>query len=85
MLRPLQFSCFLATDPNARKLLNPTNYDSADVWRGCYRAAAAAFFALVPDPTVGADHYHTTGVSPAWSRGKVPTAVIGNHRFFRLG
>lgn len=28
-------------------------------------------------------HYHATYVKPGWSRGKVPVAQIGNHRFYR--
>ena len=31
-----------------------------------------------------ANHFHTHRVSPAWSRGVTPSAIIGNHRFFRL-
>lgn len=85
MLRPRQFSCFLESDPNAHKLRMPLRYESALVWDECYRAAAAVFFDLVPDPVAGADHYHTTGVQPAWSRGVQPVATVGNHRFFRLG
>ncbi len=85
ILKPFQFSCFLANDANSRKILNPVEYSSATIWAECYAAAACVYFAAVPDPTAKADHYHTAGVSPAWSRGRTPTVVIGAHRFFHLG
>jgi N-acetylmuramoyl-L-alanine amidase len=85
ILSPLQFSCFNAADPNSKKLLSPTTWGSEDVWAGCYQAAAGVYFRLAPDPTLGADHYHTGAVAPVWSRGRTPTIVIGSHRFFRLG
>jgi N-acetylmuramoyl-L-alanine amidase len=85
MLRPYRFSCFLASDPNSRKMLSPTTHGTPEVWRQCYLAAAAVYFNLSPDPTGGADHYHTAGVAPVWSKGRQPTAVIGHHRFFKLG
>jgi len=33
--------------------------------------------------TLGADHYHTLQVSPAWARKLLKTRQIGNHVFFR--
>lgn len=85
ILRPYQFSCFLAADPNSAKLLAPVEHDDEHVWFNCVEAAAAVYFKLSGDPTVGADHYHTGGVAPGWSKGKTPTVVIGAHRFFKLG
>lgn len=32
----------------------------------------------------GANHYHSASVRPAWSRGRTPVAIIGNHKFYRL-
>jgi N-acetylmuramoyl-L-alanine amidase len=84
ILRPLQFSSFNANDPNSKKLLEPLKWGAEASWAACFEAACAVYFQLVPDPTGGANHYHTTGVAPSWSRGVEPTAVIGNHRFFRL-
>lgn len=34
--------------------------------------------------TKGATHYHTTAVSPRWSRVFPPTTTIGVHRFYRM-
>tara|TARA_R100000988_G_scaffold103003_1_gene80332 strand:- start:561 stop:983 length:423 start_codon:yes stop_codon:yes gene_type:complete len=38
----------------------------------------------VSDITNGATHYHTLQVLPFWAEGKNPTAIIGNHIFYRL-
>ena len=38
----------------------------------------------VSDITNGAMHYHTLQVLPFWAEGKNPTAIIGNHIFYRL-
>ena len=37
----------------------------------------------MPELTSGATHYHTTAVSPAWSRTYRRTARIGMHLFYR--
>lgn len=31
-----------------------------------------------------ANHYHTDAVSPSWSKGRKPVAIVGGHKFFRL-
>lgn len=81
-LKPYQFSCWLADDPNRAKLLAVTDRDSS--YRAALEIADTLLSGQLVDVTNGADHYHTTGVTPAWSAGKKPVAVIGNHRFFRL-
>lgn len=81
-LKPYQFSCWLADDPNRAKLLAVTDRDAS--YRAALEIADTLLSGLLVDVTNGADHYHTTGVSPAWSSGKKLVAVIGNHRFFRL-
>ncbi|MBP2297939.1 cell wall hydrolase [Azospirillum picis] len=81
-LKPYQFSCWLPDDPNRGKLLAVTDRDSS--YRAALELADALLAGQLVDITNGADHYHTTGVAPAWSGGKKPVAVIGNHRFFRL-
>lgn len=35
------------------------------------------------DPTEGATHYHSTGVSPEWKRTKTRVVRIENHIFYR--
>ncbi|MCM8738273.1 cell wall hydrolase [Azospirillum sp. A1-3] len=81
-LKPYQFSCWLADDPNRTKLLAVTDRDSS--YRAALELADSLLSGRLVDVTNGADHYHTAGVTPAWSGGKKPVVVIGNHRFFRL-
>lgn len=78
--KPFQFSCWNDNDPNLPKL---KKVDLSDlIFAECVSIAEAAVNGVLIDSTNGADHYHTTGVSPAWSRGKAPCAEIGNHLFY---
>jgi N-acetylmuramoyl-L-alanine amidase len=85
MLKKWQFSAFNVNDPNATKMRRPLQNGAAAVWVRCYEAAAGVFFATVPDPTGGADHYHVSGMAlPNWAEGQTPTAKIDGHTFYRL-
>ena len=42
------------------------------IYRDCFKAACAALFALVPDPTNGADHFLNVLATKAMSGGRVP-------------
>ncbi len=85
VLKKWQFSCFLASDPNSAKLALPVAHFGAEVWAGCYKAAAAVYFALAPDPTGSADHYYATSIdAPTWVDGHDPRCEIGAHKFYRL-
>jgi hypothetical protein len=79
-LRPWQFSCWNARDPNRAVIerVQPGDF----IFDVCRLVASLAIRELLPDPTGGATHYHTKGVAPNWSRGKTPSAVIGDHLFF---
>ena len=79
-LRPWQFSCWNARDPNRAVIerVQPGLF----MFDVCRLVASLAIRGLLPDPTGGATHYHTKGVAPNWSRGKTPSAVIGDHLFF---
>lgn len=77
-LRYAQFSCWNADDPNFEEM--QTTGPEARSFRAAMRAALEALDE--PDPTEGARHYHTAGVSPAWSKGRDPVIVIGSHYFF---
>ncbi|MFA7431531.1 MAG: cell wall hydrolase [Rhodospirillaceae bacterium] len=79
-LKPWQFSCWNPTDPNRAKLLAVT--DATRAFRACRSVAERAVAGMVEDKTGGATHYHTRTVTPAWSRGRAPSAVIGGHLFF---
>ncbi|MDR4515470.1 cell wall hydrolase [Nitrosomonas sp.] len=79
-LKPSQFSCWNDNDPNLPKLkavdVNDANFVE------CLSIAQAAVSGNLADSTIGADHYHTTTVSPDWSINKTPCITIGNHLFY---
>ena len=79
-LRPWQFSCWNARDPNRAIIerVQPGTF----MFDVCRLVASLAIRGLLLDPNGGATHYHTKGVAPDWSRGKTPSAVIGDHLFF---
>ncbi len=80
-LKPGQFSCWNAGDPNRAKLLKLSARDPA--YRLCKRVATRALAGEIADMTMGATHYHTHAVEPYWARGQVPVAEIGGHLFYR--
>jgi N-acetylmuramoyl-L-alanine amidase len=81
--KPYQFSCYLASDPNA-VLVARVSLASDAAFRQCLAAAAAVVSGLVPDPTQGATHYHTKSLpTPRWAEGRTPTISIGAHRFYK--
>jgi len=72
-----QFSCLNQTTPE--QLVARAKTSTA--WKSALDLASKP--AAVA--TVGlANHYHTKSVSPYWSRGKTPVAVVGGHLFFKL-
>ena len=90
-----QFSCWndgskpkQKKDPNFERcaaMADPDNFAENLKDKYFARAVSVASLALhgeLPDLTHGSTHYHTTGVSPAWSVGKKPAIVIGRHKFF---
>lgn len=79
-LKPWQFSCWNATDPNRAKLDRVSMEDRS--FRVCVRIARRALAGVLDDPTGGATHYHRRGLLPPWSRGRDPSAEIGEHVFF---
>jgi len=80
-MKPFQFSCWNANDPNLSKLkyLNT----QSEGFRQCLLAVAMVFADLVPDPTNGSRHYHVAGLSVNWAEGKEPEVKIGNHLFYK--
>lgn len=82
-IAPSQFSCWNENDPNRARLLRVTIADPQ--FRDCMVIAKAAVAGDLRDRTQGADHYYADHIAvPKWARGKKPTVVIGNHRFFKL-
>lgn len=81
-LRHRQFSAWDAGTPaqsrNLDRMLMTGPNDR--VFRACMAAALEAL--NEPDFTVGAKHYHTLSISPAWAKGHKPCFVTGNHAFY---
>ena len=85
------FSCF--NDDYRAQRVKRLTAPAAGVWELCWRAAAGAWWRLLPDPTHAALHYlnveltrkiRPDGGLPKWfDPGKV-TATIGRHTFLRL-
>lgn len=90
--RPFElFSCW-NDDYRAQRVKRLTN-PAAGVWELCGRAAAGAWWRLLPDPTGHATHYlnveltrkiRPDGGLPAWFREDRITAKLGHHTFLRL-
>lgn len=73
----MQFSAFNLGDPNALKF--PIEGERA--WAESVKAADDV---LTGDPITTANHYHTTAVTPTWSRTDKLVDAEGSHVFFRL-
>jgi hypothetical protein len=90
-LKPWQFSCWNAADPNRRKLLDLSAADP--VYARAFETAQRLLELqgrdhaerLRGDPTAGATHYYAPArvKRPAWAAGRAPCARIGGHDFFR--
>lgn len=76
--KPLQFSCWNKNDPNCKKITTATEAVLRPYWDLAERLVNGEY----ADITNGATHYHTKNCRPAWSKGKLPCAIIGNHVFF---
>ena len=64
-------------DGKAENVSEPLSYERVS------KVARAVIDGHVPKLTNGATHYHTTAVSPSWSRVYTKTARIGVHIFYR--
>lgn len=86
VLRSFQFSCWNTTEPTRLRL---DDFDTnRAVWADSYKAAAAALFGIVSDPTRGATSYLNPAVTTAeqeqragYVRANV-RATLGRHHFF---
>ena len=80
--KPYQFSCWNRSDPNFRKL---QAVDESDLYFAtALRLARRAVIGALEDITGGATHYHASDIAPYWTKREQPTAIIGNHIFYRL-
>lgn len=91
LLAPQQFSC-LNPDYAGMRRARLTGVDPR-AWETCWRAASAAWWRLLPDPTGGARHYLNPALTrqirphhdlPAWYDPARVTAIIGHHEFLLL-
>jgi spore germination cell wall hydrolase CwlJ-like protein len=81
-LKPRQFSCWNAGDPNRSILMGEALRDP--IFALCSRVATKVAAEEWPDLTKGSDHYHAFSILPHWARGQKPKARVANHVFYRL-
>lgn len=83
-LKPFQFSCWNADDPNRSKLLAVTEGDA--VFAECLVIARQVIGGDLPDVTLGATHYHRVGLDypKSWGKPRRPMIQIGRHLFYNL-
>ena len=77
--KPWQFSCWNKNDPNYKKIMAITEA----ILRPYWELAEKLINDEHSDITNGATHYHTKSCHPAWAKGKLPCAIIGNHIFYK--
>ncbi|MGN1091616.1 MAG: cell wall hydrolase [Alphaproteobacteria bacterium] len=81
VLKPYQFSCWNANDPNLPKLKSVNEKDTQ--FSNAKGLARLAYEDNLVDITGGATHYHAAGITPYWANAMNKTAVIGNHAFYK--
>lgn len=84
-LKPYQFSCWNANDPNLPKMKAVTAEDKG--FAKCLQIAHLAVGGALIDITYGATHYYARHMKkpPKWAIGEKPTATIGDHIFYKIG
>lgn len=80
--KPYQFSCWNKDDANFRKIVAVDDADPQ--FAAALRMAREVIEGRGCDPTGGATHYHAAEITPYWSRGHKPAAIIGRHIFYRI-
>ncbi|MGE3779404.1 MAG: cell wall hydrolase [Pirellulaceae bacterium] len=82
-LKPNQFSCWNATDPNLPKLRAVTSADSQ--FALALEIASAVVDGTLSDPTRAVDRYFAATIAaPSWAAEDKFVRQIGNHKFYRL-
>ena len=81
VLKPQQFSCWNANDPNRAKIDKLSLEDLAA--SGALNVARQVISGQLKDITGGATNYHATSVNPAWTAKMTKTVQIGNHVFYK--
>lgn len=95
-LAPRQFSCWIPQGgiENHTRLVTHAQAlrlgARPKVMQRSFEVAEAVLEDGLPDPTRHADHYYAPKAMvppdrvPEWAQGVEPSAVLGNHRFYRL-
>jgi spore germination cell wall hydrolase CwlJ-like protein len=84
-LQKKQFSCW-----NGKKFKRASSLATKGVSRDVLDVATSLAKDLVAGNELDrrlvwfANHYHANYVMPGWARARTPTAVIGNHIFYKL-
>ncbi len=79
ILKPLQFSSFNPTDPNAVKF--PAPHDPK--FSAILGLTERVLMRQLADPTNGATHYHDVSVTPNWAASMTRSASIGAFFFYK--
>lgn len=82
-LKPRQFSCWNASDPN-RIIIQEETLDKEPLFRITKTVAQKVMFGLWPDLTKGSDHYHALSCKPYWAKENKIRLQLGNHIFYKL-
>lgn len=84
-LKPYQFSCWLPSDPQSKRLADPATKE-LDSYKNVLGIVQEVLRGNVPDPTKGSNHYCTEAVAPAtkWAKDATPQVKLGSHLFYRL-
>lgn len=81
-LKPFQFSCWLARDPNRAVIMAVE--DDEPIFAECLGIARDAMSGDLSDVTDGATSYKVVGTPAAWATGKTPLITIGAHEFYKI-
>jgi spore germination cell wall hydrolase CwlJ-like protein len=81
VLKPWQFSCWNANDPNRKVIEGLTAQQLAA--NGSLGIARQLIAGILPDITGGATHYHAKSIKPSWAAKMQRTVTIGNHIFYK--
>lgn len=83
-LHPYQFSCWNEGDMNLQTILKVS--PDKPIFRECLEAAYAVAHMMVPDLTMGSDHYYSIdlGNPPKWAQYAEEKTEIGKHRFYKM-
>ena len=82
-LWPYQFSCWNSGDPNRATILKARR--GAGAFLDCQVIAWRATRGVLDDPTGGATHYHTVGITlPDWAGSMEQSVQLGRLVFYRL-